>query len=289
MKKIMAVLVAGVMSFTMFVGCDKVDEAKTFDATKGITVISREQGSGTRGAFIELFKVEVKDGSGSKQDKTTDAAIIQNNTEGVISQVSGNEYAIGYISLGSLNDTVTALKIDGVDASAANVKNGSYKVSRPFEIITKGETSPVTKDFINYIMSKDGQAVVSKSYIAAKDDAVAFTSDKSAGKVVVGGSSSVSPVMEKLIESYKTVNSNVTVELQTTDSGSGIKNVGASYDIGMSSRELTDAEKEGKTVTKLAIDGIAVIVNKVNTTKDLKAADVTKIYTGNSVKWNELV
>ncbi len=242
-----------------------------FDHTSAIAVYSREDGSGTRGAFIELFGVEEKDESGEKVDNTTEEAIITNSTDVMLTSVAGDTYAIGYVSLGSLNDTVKAVKIDGAEATVENIKSGTYKIARPFNIATKGEVSEAAQDFINYIMSGDGQKVISDNGYIGDDSAAAFESNGAEGKVVVGGSSSVSPVMEKLIEAYKAVNANVEIELQTSDSTTGMTGAAdGTLDIGMASRELKDSEtEEGLTATKIAMDGIAVIVNQENPVEDL--------------------
>ena len=209
------------------------------DFSGNITVLSREDGSGTRGAFIELFGIEEKNEAGEKEDMTTVDATITNNTEVMMSTVAGNEYAIGYCSLGSLNDTVKAVKIDGAEATTENVSNGSYKVSRPFNIITKDSVSDVTQDFINYIMSADGQEVISNDGYISVAEGEAFTSTGASGKITIDGSSSVSPVMEKLVEAYKKVNPNAEIEQQTTDSTTGITSaIDGKCDIGMASRDL---------------------------------------------------
>jgi phosphate transport system substrate-binding protein len=257
-----------------------------------ITVISREPGSGTRTAFIELAKVEEKDSAGNKTDKTVSSAITVNQTEAVLSQVAGNPAAIGYVSSGSLNDTVKAVAVDGVEAAAANVKSGAYKISRPFIIMAKTEAvTGLVEDFINYTLAKEGQAVVDKNkYVKVSEgEGAAFESTKLSGKIVVGGSSSVSPLMEKLIEDYKKINPNATIDLQTTDSGTGIKNAkSGAYDIGMSSRELTSDEKNGLAEKSIAVDGIAVVINKANKTVGLKLDDITKIFTGEVSNWDEI-
>ncbi len=261
--------------------------APKFNNKKAISVLSREDGSGTRGAFIELFGVEQKDANGKKVDYTTDEAAITNSTAVMLTSVAGDQYAIGYVSLGSLNSTVKALKIDGVDATVANIKNGSYKISRPFNIAVKENLSPAAQDFVNFILSAQGQKVVeSNKYIAV--DAKAYTSTKASGKVVVAGSSSVSPVMEKLIEAYKTVNPDAKIELQTSDSTTGVTNAAnGTCDIGMASRSLKDSEKaKGLTEITMAIDGIAVIVNKSNPLDSAKADTIRDIYMGKIQKWN---
>ena len=263
--------------------------ATDFDATQNITVVSREDGSGTRGAFIELTGVETKNEAGEKVDNTTVDATIANATNNVMQTVAADETAIGYISLGSLDDSVKAVTIDGVEATADNVKNGTYTLSRPFNIVTTGEVSAVAQDFIDYIMSAEGQAVVNVDYIG--DDAAApYAGSKPAGKVVVAGSSSVSPVMEKLIEAYKTVNTGAEIELQTSDSTTGVNSaVEGTCDIGMASRELKDSETAaGAVSTAIAQDGIAVVVNNANPIEALTTAQVASIYTGETTTWDAI-
>lgn len=261
-----------------------------FDTDQDITVISREDGSGTRGAFIELTGVEEKNADGKKVDNTTEAAAIQSSTNGVMTAVANDETAIGYISLGSLNDTVKAVTVGGVTASAETVKDGSYVLARPFNIVTNGDaTDPVAVDFIAYVLSKDGQALATdKGYIG--EDGADYTSAQPAGKITVGGSSSVSPLMEKLIESYKTVNPNAELELLTTDSTTGVSGaLDGTYTIGMASRELKDSETEGGAkATVLALDGIAVVVNPANTTEDLTVDQIKGIYTGALTTWADV-
>lgn len=266
------------------------DAAADFDADQDITVISREDGSGTRGAFIELTGVEEKNADGQKVDNTTEAAAIQSSTNGVMTAVANDETAIGYISLGSLNDTVKAVTVGGVEASAATVKDGSYVLSRPFNIVTNGEaTDPVAVDFIAYCLSADGQAIATDNgYIG--NDGETFTSAQPEGKITVGGSSSVSPLMEKLIEAYKTVNPNAELELLTTDSTTGVSGaLDGTYTIGMASRELKDSEVEGGAqATVLALDGIAVVVNPDNSTDDLSVDQIKGIYTGELTVWSDV-
>lgn len=251
-----------------------------------ISVVSREEGSGTRGAFIELFGVEEKGADGKKVDRTTTEATISNSTEVVLSNVAGDPNAIGYVSLGSLKDTVKALKINGVAATVENIKNGSYEISRPFNIATNGTPSEVTQDFIDYILSEEGQKVVEgKGYIQAVDAPKAYSGAKPAGKIRVEGSSSVTPVMEKLIEAYKAVNPNAEIELQPSDSSAGIQAaMDGTADIGMASRELKESESS-LTATVIAIDGIAVIVNQKNTLTDLTKEEVKAIFTGERTTW----
>lgn len=265
------------------------DAAGTDTSMSGaIAVVSREGGSGTRGAFIELMGIEEKDAEGNKNDRTTDEALIANSTNVVMTQVAGNEGGIGYISLGSLDNTVKALKVDGTEATVDNVIAGTYKVSRPFNIATKGDVSEVAQDFINYIMSAEGQQIINDNkYIPVDTAAAAFTSNNAEGTVVVGGSSSVSPVMEKLAEAYKAVNTNAKVEIQTTDSSSGMKAaIDGTVDIGMASRELKDEEKAELTPTVIAMDGIAVIVNNANPIEDISSEQIKQIYVGEITDWS---
>ena len=254
-----------------------------------IVVVSREDGSGTRGAFIELFGIEQKDANGNKVDHTTEEAIIVNSTSVVMTTVTGNEKAIGYISLGSLNDTVKALKIDGAEATVANIKNNSYKAYRPFNIATKGSISELAQDFIDYILSSDGQAVVEASgYIAAAENGP-YNGARSAGKIVVAGSSSVTPVMEKLKEAYLVLNPDANIEIQLSDSSTGMNYaMDGTADIGMASRELKDSELKVLNPTVIAIDGIAVIVNKENAVDNLSGGQIMEIFTGEITSWDKL-
>lgn len=301
MKKFIAVLSVVGMVAAMAAGCggnsdskssaDASGSASDWDSSTDITIVSREDGSGTRGAFIELFGVEEKNDAGEKVDMTTEEAQITNSTSVMLTTVAGDEYAIGYVSLGSLDDSVKAVKIDGAEATADNIKSGDYKVSRPFNVATKkGQDNEVAKDFLNFILSKEGQDVVSKEGYIAQDDAQAFEGTQPSGKLVVGGSSSVSPVMEKLIEAYKAVNPNADIELQTTDSTTGMTStIDGSYDIGMASRELKDEEAAELDSTVIATDGIAVIVNNANPTDELTSDQVKAIYTGDALTWDEVV
>ena len=259
-------------------------------ALKKITVVSREDGSGTRGAFIELFGIEEKDASGKKIDNTTEDANITNSTEVMMQTVAGNPAAIGYTSLGALNSSVKALKVDGAEATVANVKSGTYKVTRPFNIATKESVSDAATDFINFILSAEGQKVVEDKGYISEGNKGAFKSSGASGKVVVGGSSSVTPVMEKLIEAYKKVNANVTIELHQSDSTTGMTQAGdGTVDIGMASRELKDSEKsKGLKDIKIAIDGIAVIVNKDNSLDSITSEQVKSIFTGKVTDWSQV-
>ena len=258
-------------------------------ASGNISVVSREDGSGTRGAFVELFGAQ-KEQNGEKVDLTTDKAIVTNSTSVMLTTVAGDKSAIGYTSLGSLDDTVKVLKIDGTEASVANIKAGSYKISRPFNIVTKDKISEAAQDFINFILSSDGQAVVEENGYIPLDDTKAYQSSVDSGKVVVSGSSSVTPVMEKLKEAYSKVNSKVEVEIQQSDSSTGITNaIEGTADIGMASRDLKDEEtSKGVSSTVIAIDGIAVIVNKDNKVDGLTSEQVKTIFTGKTTSWDGL-
>lgn len=291
-KSITVILAAALMAAALAsCGSGMADtDADTPNVSDGeITVISREDGSGTRGAFIELFKIE-ESVNGEKVDNTTDTADITNSTSVMMTSVAGNTAAIGYISMGSLNDTVKALKVDGSEPSAANVKNGSYKVSRPFNIVTKDTVSEAAQDFIAFIGSAEGQKVTEDNKYISAGNSGAFAGTKPSGKIVVSGSSSVTPVMEKLKEAYIAVNPNVTIEVQQSDSTTGINNaIDGVCDIGMASRELKDSESEkGVKSTAIALDGIAVIVNKENTISDITSEQVRQIYTGDISEWGEI-
>jgi phosphate transport system substrate-binding protein len=266
------------------------DATSDWDETSDVTIVSREDGSGTRGAFIELFGIEEKQDDGTKVDMTTTDAQITNNTSVMLTTVADNEYAIGYVSLGSLNDSVKALKIDGAEATAENIENGSYKVSRPFNIAVKKDlNNKVAKDFMSFIMSTEGQKVVADEKYIAVADVKDYAGTKPSGSCVVGGSSSVSPLMEKLIEAYKAVNPNASIELQTSDSTTGMTStIEGSYDIGMASRELKEEEAAELEPTVIATDGIAVVVNNANPLDELSADQVKDIYVGNVSTWDEI-
>ncbi len=255
-----------------------------------IDVVSREDGSGTRGAFIELFGIETKDADGNKTDRTTADAIIANQTEVMMQNVAGDKNAIGYASLGSVDDSIKVLSIDGAEASTENVLNGSYQISRPFNIATKGELSDAAQDFVNYILSAEGQKVINDNgYIQIDDKAEAFKSNGATGEITVAGSSSVTPVMEKLKEAYEAVNSGVSITIQESDSTTGMTSTMEGVcDIGMASRDLSEEEAAELTPVKIALDGIAVIVNPENALDDLSTEQVCSIFTGEITDWSEL-
>lgn len=292
-KKIIALGLIAVMAVSVFTGCSKKTSSESdFDKAKEIGVITREDGSGTRGAFIELFGVEEKDSNGEKVDKTVETAVTTNSTSVMMTTVAGDLYSIGYISLGSLNDTVKAIQIDGVDPTVENIKDGSYKISRPFNIATKDGLSEAAQDFIDFIMRADGQKVLEDNgYITVAEDAAAYAGSMDSGKVVIHGSSSIAPVMEKLKEAYLEKNPNVTIEVQQSDSSSGMTDaIDGTCDIGMASRELKDSEtSEGLTPTVIALDGIAVIVNNDSPVTNLTSQQVKDIFTGVSAVWSDVL
>lgn len=308
-KKVLAAVLMGAMVFGMAACGSSSSDSSSSDSTTTeesassdsgsdasapsgtISVLSREEGSGTRSAFVELFGVEEENADGEKVDNTTVDAQVTNSTAVMMTGVAQDPQAIGYISLGSLDDSVKALKVDGAEATADNVKNGTYKVSRPFNIVTNDDISDVAQDFVDYILSSDGQAVVEEDgYIAVDDAAEAYAGTSPEGTVVVAGSSSVSPVMEKLKEGYEAVNPNASIEIQTSDSTTGVEStISGICDIGMASRALKDTEtSEGVTGTQIAIDGIAVIVNNENSMTDITSDQVKQIYTGEVTNWEDL-
>ena len=287
-KRILTLALSTVMTATLFVGCSGSSESGAFDAGKKITVVTREDGSGTRDAFTELTGVLVKDGD-TKTDNTAVSAVTINNTEAVITNVKDNAYAIGYISLGSLNDSVAAVKVNGIDATAENVKSGDYAISRPFNIAYKGELSEVAQDFVTFVLSADGQKVVTDEGYVTVSENEAYNGTKPSGKISIAGSSSVSPVMEKLAEAYQSVNTNAKIEIQTSDSSAGMQSATeGTCDIGMASRELKDDEASTLTSQTIAKDGIAVIVNNKNIYTDLTMEQIKSIYTGETENWSDL-
>lgn len=290
-KKVLAMLLAATTIVGCFTGCGKEESSDGDTSSKEIYVISREESSGTRGAFIELTGVEQKDADGNKVDKTVATAEITQSTAVMLTTVQGNEAAIGYISLGSLDTSkVKALKVDGAEATVENVKSGAYKLARPFNIAVKEDASDAAKDFMSYVLSTEGQAIVQDEGYIPLDDTKAYEKSDAKGKIVVGGSSSVGPVMEAIIAEYKKVNTDVTVELNVTDSSTGMTGtIDGTLDIGMASRDLKDSELEkGLIPTKIATDGIAVIVNKENSVSEVTTEQIMKIYTGEITNWGDV-
>ncbi|MDR9756889.1 MAG: substrate-binding domain-containing protein [Thermoanaerobacterales bacterium] len=282
MKKMKRIVLTVTILALFFTGC-------ATENNNEIVVVSREEGSGTRGAFIELFGIEEKDANGNKVDNTTDEAIVVNSTSIVMTTVAGNKNSIGYISLGSLNDTVKAVKVDGIEPTVENIKNNTYKVFRPFNIATRDDISELAQDFISFILSSDGQKVVEEnSYIAASEKGP-YSSTKPSGKIVIAGSSSVTPLMEKLKEAYLKVNTNAEIEIQASDSTTGMKlAMEGTCDIGMASRELKESELKKLKPTVIAMDGLAIIVNKENPVSNLTSDQIKGIFKGEITSWNEV-
>lgn len=280
MKKKLALALS---AMTLLTGCGNISH-------DSITPVSREDGSGTRGAFVELFGIQEKDENGEKVDMTTDLAEITNSTAVMLLTVTGNKNAIGYISMGSMNDAVKTLQIDGVEATFENIKNGSYKIARPFNIATKADASPAARDFISYILSAEGQQIVEESGYISRGNTGAYVPSQAKGNVVVSGSSSVAPVVEKIKEAYEAANPNVTIEMQQSDSTIGMNSLKEGMcDIGMASRELKESELEaGLIPTVIAMDGIAVITNHENPVNGLTGEDVKAIFQGKVDEWAEL-
>ena len=306
MKKILSLAMCMIMTGAVLTGCSSSSEGESSAAASSaatssaaaeeettaggaISVISREDGSGTRGAFVELLGIE-EEVDGEKVDATTQMAEITNSTSVMMTTVAGNTDAIGYISLGSLNDTVKALKIDGAEATVDNIKSGTYKVSRPFNVAVKEDLSEAATDFVNFILSDEGQAVVEEAGYISQGSTGAFASTNPEGKVTVSGSSSVTPVMEKLKEAYVAVNPNVEIEIQQSDSSTGVQDaISGTSDLGMASRELKDSElSEGVSPIVIALDGIAVIVNNENPVSELTSEQVQQIYLGEITDWADL-
>ncbi|MDD6088227.1 MAG: substrate-binding domain-containing protein [Desulfovibrionaceae bacterium] len=260
-----------------------------FAKAADVTVLSREDGSGTRGAFIELFKIEKKV-DGRKIDLTTDRAEITNSTSVMIASVAGNRNAIGYISLGSLNNSVKALAIDGTKPEAKSIKNGGYKISRPFNLVLSSKAGNAAQDFLGFILSREGQAVVEKAGYIGVGQPQPYAGFKPAGKIVVAGSSSVTPSMEKLKEAYLKINPNATIEIQLSDSTTGMNAARDGIcDIGMASRGLKESElKAGLKPVVMAMDGIAVIVNRSNPVNGLTSEQIRDVFTGVVTDWSAL-
>lgn len=293
-RSAIGLVVCAGLSLGMLTGCG----SNTKDTSSGdrngvtgeITVVSREEGSGTRSAFVELTGVEEKDADGNKMDHTYEEAIIANSTEIVMTTVEGDENAIGYISLGSMSSNVKGLQVDGVEPTAENIINGTYTLSRPFNVVTHGELSNAAQDFMNFIMSEDGQKVIADNGYIEVDNNGAFTSNGASGKVVVAGSSSVTPVMEKLQEAYQTINGEVKIEIQESDSTTGVNFVAdGTCDIGMASRDLSDEEVDkGLTATAIAMDGIVTIVNTANGVTGMTREQINDVFRGNITDWADL-
>ena len=301
LKKFIAILSVATMTAGLAVGCGSSSDSGSsdsssadskssdWDSSNDITIVSREDGSGTRGAFIELFGIEEKK-DGEKVDMTTDDAQITNSTSVMLTTVAGDDYAIGYVSLGSLNDTVKALKIDGEEATEQNIKDGKYKICRPFNIATKkGADNEVAKDFIAYIMSKEGQQIVNDNGYIGVEATESYKASGKKGKITLAGSTSVAPLMDKLKDEYVKLNADASIEIQESGSSAGIQSaIEGATEIGMSSRELKDEEAKELQVQKIALDGIAVIVNTENQVTNLTSDQIKKIYTGDLTDWADV-
>ena len=289
MKKTATLALITLVLIGMFTGCSTSTSSNGFDSARPINIVSREDGSGTRSAFIELFGIEEKDENGGKKDRTTKDSIIATKTDIMLTNIETDKYAIGYVSMGSLSDKIKPLQIDGAAPSSENVKNGSYTISRPFIIAVKDQPQGLVKDFIDFILSSEGQQVVSNGYIPIVNDADAFSGNLPSGKIVVAGSSSVTPIMEKLKEAYVSLNPSAAIEIQMSDSTSGMNGVmEGTCDIGMASRDLKESETAILNGIEIALDGIAVVVNKENSLINLTKNQVKDIYTGKTEYWSEI-
>lgn len=292
-SKILSIIALVLMLTMVFVGCSKEtpsgDEAAEFDLNKDITVVARDAASGTRGAFHEIMKIIVKEND-TEVDKLVVGALEFDGTDKVITAVEGDKYGIGYISLGSVSDRIKAVSVNGVEPTVENVKSGNYTVSRPFLLVTKGNESDLVKDFLKFTESTEGQKITNEmNFIGYVDSPADYTASGMSGTIKVAGSTSVAPLMEKLQEAYQELNPDVTFETQAQGSSQGIKAaIDGSYDVGMSSRELKEEEAKELNRHVLAIDGIAVIVNKENPKSDLASEDITKVYKGEITKWSEV-
>lgn len=300
MKKMLRILGISVLGLTLLTSCGN-NETSTETTEKTVSteanettfegeiqVVTREDGSGTRGAFVDLFGILVKDDQGNENDMTYEEAIVANKTDVVLTTVQSDDYSIGYVSLGSLNENVKSVKIEGVEATTENATNGSYEISRPFNIATKGEQSELVKDFITYMLSVEGQEIASESFITVEGTNTYIPTGLS-GKITVGGSTSVSPLMEKYKEAYEVLNPEVTIEIQALGSSAGMTGViEGTFDIGMASRELKDSEKSELDYQSIALDAITIVVNNNNPIDDLTKEQVRQIFTGEITKWSDL-
>lgn len=294
-KKIISLLLVAILSLSLLAACAPADEEDTSngDATEDVSgetinVVSREDGSGTRGAFTEITGVFVEEGD-NEVDQTYEEAVIQNSTNGVLTTVAGDENAIGYISLGSLDDTIKAVNVDGVEATSDNVQNGDFPIARPFNIAWQEGLGDLAQDFLDFIMSEDGQVIVEETGFVQVENSGAYGGTGGEGNIVVAGSTSVTPVMEKLAEAYEALHDDVTIEIQSTGSSAGMTAaMEGTADIGMASRELKDEENDALESEAIAIDGIAVIVNLDNPIEDITMEQVRQVFVGEVTTWGEL-
>lgn len=288
-KKIVAMISFALMLSMVLIGCAKDESSDGFDTEKEITVIARDAASGTRGAFHEIMGIIQKEGD-TEVDKLVVGALEFDGTDKVITSVEGDKYGVGYISLGSVSERIKAVAVNGVEPTVENVISGDYTVARPFLLVTKGTESDLVKDFLSFAESPQGQQIVDNmNFIGASENSAEYTASGMSGTIKIAGSTSVTPLMEKLQEAYTELNPEITFEMQSNGSSQGIKAaIDGSYDIGMSSRELKEEEASQLNRHVLAIDGIAVIVNNENPTESLAGDDITSIYTGVITKWSEI-
>lgn len=291
-RKFLALLAVAVLGVTAFTGCGNSEAQAAeggFNTSRGITVVSREDGSGTRTAFIEITGVQARDADGNNRDFTTLDAEIANGTSLVIGSVAGNEYAMGYISLGSLNDNVRAINVNGAAPTSANVQSGAYPLFRTFYVSVQNDLDSATQSFIDFMLSQEGQAVVSGNYIPVSANAPAFAGENPGGTIVVAGSTSVAPLMERLREAYIAINPNVNIEINVQGTSAGIQaSINGTAQIGMSSRALNATELESVNAIAIAYDGLAVIVNNANPLADITTEEIRQIFVGELTRWNEI-
>lgn len=279
MKRILSIATLFAVILTALCACGK-------SSGSTISVITREEGSGTRGAFVELLGIVDGDGN----DNIVKTAEATNSTSVMMTTVAGNKNAIGYVSLGSLSSDVKAIKVDGAEPTVSNIEAGTYKVARPFNLVYNDDKlSDVAADFVKFIMSSEGQAVVTKKgYISVKTSD-SYKSSGLTGTVVLDGSTSVGPLMDAIADEYKKLNPDVKVQIQQTGSSAGINSaIEGVCDIGMSSRELKSSESAKIKAHKMATDGIAVIVNNSNTVDGLASEQIKSIFLGETTSWNGL-
>ncbi len=283
MKSLFSILLA-----TSLVSCGLREKNSAFDSSNEINVVSRENGSGTRGAFVEMFGILEKT-EDTESDNTTEEAMIVNKAGVVMTTVVQDKYAIGYISLGSINDTIKPIKINEVEATVDNILNGSYESARPFLVVTKDDSNELANDLISFILSAEGQAIIGESYVPVGDEPLEYVSSGHSGKLSIGGSTSVAPIMEKLVEAYKEKNPDVVIDIQETGSSAGISGaMEGSVDVGMSSRDLKEEEANVLTQTAIAYDGLVLVVNNKNPLENLTSEQVKNIFIGEYSTWNEV-
>lgn len=292
LTKITGIITCAALMLTGMAACSSgTSSSKSSDGSKSdlgsIAVISREDGSGTRGAFTELLEITDADGN----DATVETAEVTNSTSVMMTTVAGNKNSIGYVSLGSLSSDVKALEVDGAEPTVDNIKSGKYKVARPFNLVfNKADLSDIASDFVSFILSKEGQTIIGNEGYISQDATESYKASGLKGKVSLAGSTSVAPVMEVIADEYKKLNPDVTVEIQQSGSSAGISSaIEKACDIGMSSRALSDEEAKKIKSTQIATDGIAVIVNKSNSVKGLTSEQIKNIFLGTTTEWNEVV